>query len=69
MEDRRSFSKAFKIEAVRLLDLGEMSAAQLARELGVRRAPRRTRGRARLLTGHRRRGRQTCTRLLPASAT
>lgn len=37
MEDRRNFSKAFKIEAVRLLDLGEMSAAQLARELGVRR--------------------------------
>ena len=37
MEERRNYSKAFKLEAVRLLSLGEMPAAQLARELGVRR--------------------------------
>ena len=37
MEERCNYSKAFKIEAVRLLDLGEMPAAQLARELGIRR--------------------------------
>lgn len=37
MEERRRYSKAFKIEAVRLLDLGEAPAAQVARELGIRR--------------------------------
>ena len=37
MEERRHYSKAFKVEAVRLLDLGEKPAAQLARELGIRR--------------------------------
>jgi transposase len=37
MEERRNYSKAFKIEAVRLLALGEMLAAQLARKLGIRR--------------------------------
>lgn len=37
MTERRNFSKAFKLEAVRLLALGETPAAQLARELGVRR--------------------------------
>ena len=37
MEERRNYSKAFKLEAVRLLSLGEVPASQLARELGVRR--------------------------------
>jgi transposase len=37
MTERRNYSKAFKIEVVRLLALGEQPAAQLARELGVRR--------------------------------
>ncbi len=37
MEERRNYSKAFKLEAVRLLSLGDVPAAQLARELGVRR--------------------------------
>ncbi len=37
MNERRNYSKAFKIEAVRLLALGEQPASQLARELGVRR--------------------------------
>ena len=37
MVTRRSYSKVFKIEAVRLLGLGEKPAAQLALELGVRR--------------------------------
>ncbi len=37
MDERRNYSKTFKIEAVRLLNLGEAPAAQLARELGVRR--------------------------------
>ena len=37
MNERRNYSKAFKIEAVRLLALGETAAAQLARDLGIRR--------------------------------
>jgi transposase len=37
MTERRNYSKAFKTEAVRLLELGEMPAAQVARELGIRR--------------------------------
>jgi len=37
MNERRHYSKAFRIEAVRLLSLGEQPASQLARELGVRR--------------------------------
>ena len=37
MNERRNYSKAFKIEAVRLLGLGDQPAAQLARELGIRR--------------------------------
>ena len=37
MTERKNYSKDFKVEAVRLLGLGEMPAAQLARELGVRR--------------------------------
>ena len=37
MATRRTYSKAFKIEAVRLLGLGEKPAAQLALELGIRR--------------------------------
>ena len=37
MAIRKTYSKAFKIEAVRLLGLGEKPAAQLALELGVRR--------------------------------
>jgi transposase len=32
---RRTFTKEFKLEAVRLLKLGEKPAAQLARELSV----------------------------------
>lgn len=35
--ERRRFSKAFKLEAVRLLEREDKSAAQLARELGIRR--------------------------------
>ena len=37
MATRRTYSKAFKIEAVRLLGLGEKPASQLALELGIRR--------------------------------
>ena len=37
MSKRMTFSKEFKIEAVRLLDLGKKSAVELALELGVRR--------------------------------
>lgn len=37
MVTRRTYSKAFKIEAVRLLGLGEKPASQLALELGIRR--------------------------------
>jgi transposase-like protein len=37
MKKRPSYTKEFKLEAVRLLERGEKSAADLARELGVRR--------------------------------
>ncbi len=37
MKKRPSYSKEFKLEAVRLLERGEKSAADLARELGIRR--------------------------------
>lgn len=37
MAIRKTYSKAFKIEAVRLLELGEKPASQLAQELGIRR--------------------------------
>ncbi len=37
MRKRKDFSPDFKREAVRLLDAGEKPAADLARELGVRR--------------------------------
>lgn len=37
MKKRPSFTKAFKLEAVRLLEQGSKPAADLARELGVRR--------------------------------
>ena len=37
MAKRQVFSRDFKLEAVRLLDRGEKPAAQLARELGIRR--------------------------------
>lgn len=37
MVTRRTYSKSFKIEAVRLLGLGEKPASQLAHELGIRR--------------------------------
>jgi len=37
MKKRPSYSKEFKLEAVRLLERGEKSAADLARELGLRR--------------------------------
>ena len=35
MRKRQTFSKAFKTEAVRLLDSGKKSAVELALELGV----------------------------------
>ena len=37
MSKRKSFSKEFKVEAVRLLDQGDQTAAEVARDLGVRR--------------------------------
>lgn len=37
MNQRRSYSKEFKLEAVRLLESGQKPAADLARELGVKR--------------------------------
>ena len=37
MPKRSSYSREFKLEAVRLLERGDRSAAELARELGVRR--------------------------------
>ena len=37
MTKRQTFSREFKREAVRLLELGDKTGAQLARELGVKR--------------------------------
>jgi transposase len=37
MKKRPSFTKEFKLEAVRLLEQGNKPAADLARELGIRR--------------------------------
>lgn len=37
MQKRKSFSREFKVEAVRLLQRGEKPATDIARELGVRR--------------------------------
>jgi len=37
MSKRKQFTREFKVEAVRLLDEGKKPAAELARELGVRR--------------------------------
>jgi transposase len=37
MQKRKTFSKEFKLEAVRLLERSDKPAAELARELGVRR--------------------------------
>lgn len=37
MEERKRYTKEFKQEAVRLLESGDKQAAELARELGVRR--------------------------------
>jgi len=37
MKKRESFTREFKLEAVRLLEEGDKTAAELARELGVRR--------------------------------
>lgn len=34
---RKRFSREFKLEAVRLLESGDQSGADLARQLGVRR--------------------------------
>jgi transposase len=34
---RQTFTKAFKLEAVRLLDAGKRPAAEIARELGIKR--------------------------------
>lgn len=37
MTKRKTYTRAFKTEAVKLLESGEQTAEQLARELGVRR--------------------------------
>lgn len=37
MQKRKTYSKAFKLEAVRLLEQGSKSATELARELGIKR--------------------------------
>lgn len=37
MTQRKTYTKDFKLEAVRLLESGEHTAEQLARQLGVRR--------------------------------
>mgnify|MGYP001582580063 CR=1 FL=1 len=37
MKKRQSFAKEFKLEAVRLLECGDKPAAEIARELGIRR--------------------------------
>lgn len=37
MTTRKTFTKEFKLEAVRLLETSEMNGSDLARELGVRR--------------------------------
>lgn len=37
MQKRQTFSKEFKLEAVRLLEQGNKPPAEIARELGVRR--------------------------------
>src|SRR5713226_241168 len=37
MKKRQSFTKEFKLEAVRLMEHGNKSAAEVARELGIRR--------------------------------
>ena len=37
MQKRKTFTKEFKLEAVRLLNKGDRPAAELARELGVQR--------------------------------
>jgi transposase len=37
MRKRQTFTQAFKIEAVRLLERGDKPAADLARELGIKR--------------------------------
>ena len=37
MQKRKIHTKAFKLEAVRLLDRGDKTAAELARELSIRR--------------------------------
>lgn len=37
MKKRKQFTREFKLEAVRLLDEGKKPAAELARELGIRR--------------------------------
>ena len=36
-KERQAFSREFKLEAVRLLEEGKKPAAELARELGIRR--------------------------------
>ena len=37
MNKRKTFTREFKLEAIRLLDQGDRPAAELARELGIRR--------------------------------
>lgn len=37
MTDRKTYTKEFKLEAVRLLEDGEVNGSELARQLGIRR--------------------------------
>ena len=37
MRQRKRFTREFKLEAVRLLEQGQRPAAEIARELGIRR--------------------------------
>lgn len=46
MKKRPSFTKEFKLEAVRLLEQGNKPAADLARTLGIRRNQNSTSGRS-----------------------
>jgi transposase len=62
MKKRQSFTKEFKLEAVRLMERGTKSAAEVARELGIRRnqlykwqEQLSTRGRDDVFPGHGRR--------------
>lgn len=62
MKKRQAFTREFKLEAMRLLDGGDKSPAELARELGIRRnqlykwqEQLKAKGRAAVFPGHGRR--------------